>query len=147
MGYGNYKTEGGKGLNTPWQRAVLMLLSWLRAGESLPDDQTDLTKILEITDNTAHELFPAFPQGINAITDMVVTNGSLSTGTWVELREENASGTLLWKGYADANGGGFIQPSMKKPIFSKTINKAIVVVCSETGVDVVVSANGFKFII
>lgn len=145
MGFGNYKTEGSKGLNTPWQYAIIELLKWIRQGLVLPDSQDDLKGIIDITDTDPVTLFPAVPGGINVITDLLVSNGSATDGSWVEIRDTDENGTLLWRGYAGSVGGGFIQPAMKKPIYQRKENTPMVVVCG-TAAEICVSANGYKLL-
>lgn len=76
------------------------------------------------------------------ITDILVTNSSTVTGTWVNITEQT-SGKILWTGYASANGGGF-STSLKTPIRTPLSNKKVQVYCETTGTETRVSMSGFK---
>lgn len=74
------------------------------------------------------------------VTDIMVTCGSTSVGTYVEITDGNA-GTVLWKGYAAAGGGGFAV-SLKTPL-RLTANTAVFAKCVTDASDVWVSVSGY----
>lgn len=73
------------------------------------------------------------------VTDILVTNGHASVGTWVEIRN---GATVIYKGYAAANGGGFVV-NLKTPIRLST-NTALNAANVTDGSDTVVSASGYN---
>lgn len=75
------------------------------------------------------------------LTDIMVTCGSASVGTYVEITDGNG-GTVLWKGYAAAGGGGFAV-ALKSPLLL-TANTALFAKCVTDASDVWVSASGYK---
>lgn len=77
----------------------------------------------------------------NHITQILVTNGSLSVGTLVDIIEET-SGEVLYTGYAGPQGG--FSCSFSTPMVQTTDNKKIQAKCITTGADVTVSINGYK---
>lgn len=96
-----------------------------------------------ITNTTATDVLAAAGAGLyNNISNILVTNGHASVGTYVNIIEET-TGNVLCTGYAAAAGGGF---SVPYPVAIKqlTANKKIQAQCVTTGADVRVCISGFK---
>lgn len=74
------------------------------------------------------------------VTDVLITCGSASVGSYVELTD-GSGGTVLWKGYASAGGGGFAV-QLKSPI-RLTPNTALFAHAVTDGSDIWVSVSGY----
>lgn len=74
------------------------------------------------------------------VTDILVTCGSASVGTYVEITDGNG-GTVIWKGYAAAGGGGF-SVALKTPL-RLTANTALYAHANTDGSNVWVSCSGY----
>lgn len=96
-----------------------------------------------IVNTTATDIIAA-PGANNFIyvTHIIVTNGHATVGTYVNITEET-SGTILYTGFAAANGGGF-SVTLPVPVKMPTANKKLQATCVTTGSDVRVSASGYK---
>ncbi|MFQ5630972.1 MAG: hypothetical protein ACE5I1_19550 [bacterium] len=94
-----------------------------------------------ITNTTGVTIKAAGGAGIrNYITDLQVINGHASTSTDVQIRD-GAAGTVLWRGFAQAGGGG-ISCHFNTPIRGAA-NTLLEVACGTTGAAVYVNAQGF----
>lgn len=140
MSMTNQITSGNRGTNGSWQMAVINLLREI-ARIVNPDDFRYVSD--QITDDEFHELIPATADKQAIITDMLVTNGHATIGTWIEFRESSATGAILWKGFARADGGGWIQPDMFHGIVADK-GKSVGFICLTDGADVVVNVTGHK---
>lgn len=74
------------------------------------------------------------------LTDLHVINGHATVSTDVQIRD-GASGTVLWRGFAQAAGGG-ISIHFSTPLRG-TANTLLEVACGTTGSAVYVNATGF----
>lgn len=74
------------------------------------------------------------------LTDLHVINGHATVSTDVQIRD-GASGTVLWRGFAQAVGGG-ISVHFATPLRG-TANTLLEVACGTTGSAVYVNAGGF----
>lgn len=170
MSLGNTNDQGNKGNNYPWQRAVIELLKSISTGispitgYSLEVTQlaveADLAAILNyltdtpnkplnpvrgysknISDTNVHDVLAAGGTNIkNYITQILVTNGSSSVGTLVDIIDEDL--TILYTGYAAANGGFSV--SFPTPLVQNATNKKIQAKCTTGSADVTVSISGWK---
>jgi hypothetical protein len=94
-----------------------------------------------ITNTTGVTIKAAAGAGVkNYLTDLQIINGHASTSTDVQIRD-GASGTVVWRGWAQAAGGG-ISIHFSTPIPS-TANTLFEVACGTTGAAVYVNAQGF----
>jgi len=95
-----------------------------------------------ITTTTEADIVQAGGIGVkNYINQILVTNGSSSTGTIVDIIE-HTTGLVLYTGYAAANGGFSV--SLPTPLVQSTANTKLQAKCTTAGADVTVSVNGFK---
>lgn len=76
----------------------------------------------------------------NYITCLTVINGHATTSTDVQIRD-GASGTVLWRGWAQAAGGG-VREMFNVPLRGSA-NTLLEVACGTTGAAVYVDAQGF----
>jgi hypothetical protein len=91
------------------------------------------------TDTTDLSLMPAPGAGIrNYVTHITITNAHATVGTKVVLKDGS---TIIWRGYADALGGGVSGP-LPTPL-RLTANTALNGACITTGADVDFSVVGF----
>lgn len=74
------------------------------------------------------------------VTDIEVSNGDATVGTFVEIFDD---ATKKWKGYAGALGGGFSQ-SNPDGLFICTANKAVRAKCVTTSSETAVNISGYK---
>ena len=95
-----------------------------------------------ITDTTATQVIAAQGAGVvTYVTSVMATNGDADTGTFVNITD-GSGGTVLWSGFAAANGGGFTH-TFPTPI-KTTANTALYCACVTTGATVRVCAAGYK---
>jgi len=78
----------------------------------------------------------------NYITALQVINGHATVSTDVQLRD-GAAGTVIWRGFAQAVGGG-ISISFPTPLKQPTANTLLEVACGTTGSAVYVNVQGFS---
>jgi hypothetical protein len=94
-----------------------------------------------ITNTTGVTAKTAAGAGIrNYVTRAQVINGHASTDTDVQIRD-GASGTVLWRAFAKAGGGG-VSAKFDPPLRG-TANTLIEVACGTTGAAVYVNLQGF----
>jgi hypothetical protein len=95
-----------------------------------------------ITDNVAHDVIVAQGAGVFMyITSLMVTNSHASVGTLVSIQDD--ASTVIWKGYAQAGGGGWaitFPAALKMPV----ANKKLQAICGTTGANVYVNAAGYS---
>lgn len=112
-----------------------------RAFPSNPDFSFDLVSgvsAVMVTDETTLVIASPGPDRNIYVTDLLVTNGHDTVGTYVEIQ----SGTdLIYKGYAAAGGGGFVA-ALKTPIRIDA-NTPLTAKNVTDGSSVVVSASGY----
>lgn len=104
------------------------------------DSRKAVTTNITVTDAT--DLFnnTGDKDGLNFfITDLLVTNGHATNGTWVTIVNASNANEVLWKGYASEKGGGFAQ-TLKTAILCGSKSR-IQIICSAAA-EVVVSASG-----
>jgi hypothetical protein len=94
-----------------------------------------------ITNTTGVTIKAAAGAGVrNYITCLTIVNGHASVGTDVQIRD-GASGTVLYRFYAVANGGG-VREVFSVPIRGSA-NTLLEVACGTTGSAIYVDAQGF----
>lgn len=95
------------------------------------------------TTTTAADVIAAAGAGIKiAVTSILVTNAHATQGTKVEILD---NATVVIRGFAAANGGGFALNAGGRPLFiSAAANTAIRAQCVTTGADVDVSIGGYR---
>lgn len=94
-----------------------------------------------ITDTTGVTAKTAAGAGIrNIVTRVQVINAHATVGTDVQIRD-GASGTVLWRGYAVAAGGGV--SAVFDPPLKGTANTLIEVACGTTGAEVYFNLQGY----
>ena len=76
----------------------------------------------------------------NYIRSVSVINGHATVSTDVQIRD-GASGTVLWRGFAQAAGGGCAQ--VFDPPLRGTANTLVEVACGTTGTATYVNLQGF----
>jgi hypothetical protein len=95
-----------------------------------------------VTDTTSTSVLAAAGAGVrNYVTQVTVTNSHATVGTVVTITD-GSGGTVLHRGYAAPNGGGY-SLSLNAPLRGSA-NTAIHAVCATTGSNVYVSASGYK---
>lgn len=109
-------------------------------GITAPLDQR-VSGSVDITNTTTTTVIEA-PGASTAIvvTDIEVSNGDESVGTFVEIYDDE---TKKWKGYAGAKGGGFSQHNADG-LFVCTANKAVKAKCVTTSSETSVNVSGYK---
>jgi hypothetical protein len=93
----------------------------------------------EIVTDVPVTLFVAQAAQARYITDLLVTNGSATVGSWVTICQGT---TVIYQGYAAAAGGGFVV-AFKTPLRFE-INTDVKVHVLTDGSDIVVSASGYN---
>lgn len=107
---------------------------------AIHDMQIDAT--VNYTSTSPALLVAAAGAGIRfAVTSVMVTNGSTSVATKVEIRDGT---TAKIKGYAAASGGGFALSAGGRPLFITTANSTLAACCLTPSADVDVSIGGYK---
>lgn len=92
-----------------------------------------------ITDTSDTQVIAAAGAGVrNYVTQILVTNSHATVGTVVEIKDGS---TVLYRGYAAEDGGGFAV-TLPTPLRG-TANTAINAACLTTGSNVYVSCAGF----
>lgn len=94
-----------------------------------------------ITNTTGVTAKAAAGAGIrNYVTRAQIVNGHASTGTDVQIRD-GASGTVLWRGWAESAGGGVT--AVFDPPLRGTANTLIEIACGTTGTATYINLQGF----
>lgn len=109
-------------------------------GITAPLDQR-VSGSVDITNTTTTTVIEAPGASIAiVVTDIEVSNGDESVGTFVEIYDDE---TKKWKGFAGAKGGGFSQ-SNPDGLFVCTANKAVKAKCVTTSSETSVNVSGYK---
>lgn len=96
---------------------------------------------IDLTDTTTTDVIAAPGASIAiVVTDIEVSNGDATVGTFVEVFDD---ATKKWKGFAGALGGGFSQ-SNSDGLFVCTANKAVRAKCVTTSSETSVNVSGYK---
>lgn len=95
------------------------------------------------TSTSAASVIAAGGSGVKfAVTSIVVTNGSTSVNTKVNILDGT---TVMFKASALASGGGFSVNAGGRPLFVTSANSTLAASCTVTGADVDVSIGGYKY--
>lgn len=96
---------------------------------------------IDLADTTTTDVIAAPGASIAiVVTDIEVSNGDATVGTFVEVFDD---ATKKWKGYAGPLGGGFSQHNADG-LFVCTANKAVRARCLTTSSETSVSVSGYK---
>lgn len=97
--------------------------------------------VLTKTVDTAGDVIAAAGAGIKiVVTQIMVTNAHATVGTKVSIRDGT---TEKAKGFACANGGGFVLGDNSATLFEGTANTAVTAICATTGADVDITIFGY----
>lgn len=95
-----------------------------------------------ITDTTPTSVVAAAGAGVrNYATTIAVQNAHATVSTWVKITD-GSGGTVLWRVYAPAAGGGAVV-TLPSPLRGSA-NTALFAECETSGADVRVNIAGFK---
>ncbi len=143
MSFGNSNDQNNKGKNTPWQRAVLVLLSKIAGTPT--SEQTEVSGDSgAITGNSAVVVIATPGANLNLyITSILVTNSHATQGTLVSFQDVDGNAVEGATGYAAPTGGGYTV-TLPTPIKVSKVNSGLYVICGTSGANVYVSAVGYK---